>query len=109
MLPSHQRFSRQQFSVFLENKGIFVVYNRLGTLKYLPSETVQVSVVTSSKAQKKAVSRNKLRRRIYAVIAAHNPKIRGIVYVSKQSYGFTYSEVKNLTLDLLAKAEKGTK
>jgi ribonuclease P protein component len=62
--------------------------------------------VTSSKAAKKAVDRNKLRRRIYAVVFSSKPPIQGIVYAAKQSYGFTYDEVKSLTLDLLAKASK---
>lgn len=109
MLPFTARFSRSQFKEFLLNKGIFVVFNRLGTLKFLPSEATYMSVVTSSKAEKHAVVRNTLRRRIYAVISSKKPSIQGIVYVSKQSYGFTFDEVKNLTLDLLAKAEKGTK
>ncbi len=108
MLPSKERFSRSQFSEFLANKGIFVVFNRLGTLKYLPSKSTQLSVVTSSKTEKRAVARNKLRRRIYAVVFSEKPQIQGIVYVSKQSYGLSYPELKTLTLDLLAKAGKNS-
>lgn len=109
MLPSKARFSRSQFSDFLANKGVLVVYNRLGTLKYLPSPFPQLSVVTSSKAEKRAVVRNTLRRRIYTTIGTQKPQIKGIVYVSKQSYGFTSTEVKTLTLDLLAKTQKAAK
>lgn len=106
MLPSKARFSRSQFSDFLAHKGISVVFNRLGTLKYLPSPSTQLSVVTSSKAAKKAVDRNKLRRRIYTAVSSSKPLIQGIVYAAKQSYGFSHDEVKSLTLDLLAKASK---
>ncbi len=108
MLPKQNRLTRTHFLQTLANKGLNVVYNRLGTLKYLPGST-QIAVVTSSKAEKQAVSRNKLRRRIYSIIAAQKPQIQGIVYVSKQSYGFTYSEVKNLTLDLLARTQQPAK
>ncbi len=109
MLPSPERFSRQKFTEFLGNKGIFVVFNRLGTLKFLPSAGTTFSVVTSSKAEKKAVIRNRLRRRIYAVVQSQKPRIQGIVYVSKQSYSFSYDDIKTLTTDLLAKAHKASK
>jgi len=106
MLPSEARLSRSQFSQFLLNKRVVVVYNRLGTLKYVPSMSLQLSVVTSSKAEKKAVSRNTLRRRIYTVFGSLDPHIQGIVYVSKQSYAFSYSEIKALCTDLVARARK---
>lgn len=110
MLPSNQRFKRQEFTDFLLNKGIFVVFNRLGTLKYLPSPASRrFAVVTSSKHEKKAVSRNKLRRRVYSLVKALPVPIEGVLYVSKQSYTLTYDEVKNLFNDLYTKAQKTTK
>lgn len=108
-MPSSQRFSRQDFKKFLENKGIFVVFNRLGTFKYLPATKMQISVVTSSKAQKSAVRRNKVRRRIYETLRAQKPQIQGIVYVSKQSYDLTYTELKTLLEDLVARTSKASK
>ena len=109
MLPSTKRFSRSKFQEFLISKGIFVVFNQLGTLKYIPSSSLMFSVVTSSKHEKSAVKRNTLRRRVYTTIGSINPAIKGILYVSKQSYGFPYPETVNLLNDLLAKAQKNTK
>jgi ribonuclease P protein component len=106
MLPSNRRLSRQQFTDFLETKPL-QVYNRLGTFKYL-SVGNKLSIVTSSKHEKKAVSRNKLRRRIYTIFSTTNPPLSGILYVSKQSYAFPYDETKNLFLDLLARAQKNS-
>lgn len=105
MLPSSQRLSRRQFQEFLTNKGLFVIYNRLGTLKYIPG-TPQLSVVTSSKAEKKAVVRNKLRRRIYTAFALAKPSIQGVLYVSKQSYTMTHNEVRTLLHELIGKATR---
>lgn len=110
MLPSNQRFKRQEFTNFLTNKGIFVVFNRLGTLKYLPSPTSRrFAVVTSSKHEKKAVSRNKLRRRVYSLVHSSPMPLVGVLYTSKQSYTLTYDEIKNLFNDLYTKAQKTTK
>ena len=109
MLPSKQRLSRVEFQKILTNKGIFVIFNKLGTLKYIPSSKPACSVVTSSKGEKRAVVRNKLRRRIYSIFGAQNPAIQGILYVSKQSYGMDYQEIRTLFNDLLTKAQKNTK
>ena len=105
MLPSSQRLPRRQFEEFLTNKGLFVIYNRLGTLKYVPGST-QLTVVTSSKAEKKAVLRNKLRRRIYTAFRISRPLIQGVLYVSKQSYTMTHSDVHTLLHELIGKATR---
>lgn len=109
MLPSQQRFSRSEFSNFLTNKGILVVYNKLGTFKYLPTpQTTQFAVVTSSKHEKKAVLRNKLRRRVYALVGGSKTSLQGILYTSKQAYTLTYPEVTTLFNELRTKAQKHT-
>ena len=82
-----------------------VVYNRLGTLKYIPG-TSQLTVVTSSKAEKKAVVRNKLRRRIYTAFGLARPSIQGVLYVSKQSYTMTHNDVYTLLHELISKATR---
>jgi ribonuclease P protein component len=105
MLPSSQRLSRRQFQEFLENKGILVAYNRLGTLKYIPG-TSQLAVVTSSKIEKKAVVRNKLRRRIYTTFGLERPSIKGVLYVSKQSYTMTHNDVQTLLHELIGKTTR---
>ncbi len=106
MLPKNRRLSRLQFTDFLTTKPL-QVYNRLGTFKYLPFGN-KLSVVTSSKHEKRAISRNKIRRRIYTLFSTTNPPLSGILYVSKQGYTFPYDETKNLFLDLLARAQKNS-
>jgi ribonuclease P protein component len=104
MLPSHQRLSRQQITDLLANKGIKVVFNRLGTLKFITNST-GLTVVTGSKQQKKAVLRNTLRRRIYTLFSNYKGMyaITAILYVSKQSYEMSYDELKQYLYDLLQK------
>lgn len=107
MLPKTERLSRAQFSEILENKGFLTIYNRLGTLKYIPSGTKQaLSVVTSSKYEKKAVIRNKLRRRLYSLFGKEKSEIMGIFYTAKGSYTLSYLEIQTLFNELLKKTAK---
>jgi ribonuclease P protein component len=111
MLPSPQRLTRQQFAELLKNPEIKVVFNTLGTFKYQEqsnSGTVKFTVVTGSKHQKKAVLRNKIRRQVYTLFRnnPYNIKISGILYVSKQSYMFSYQQLKDYFYALLSKIEK---
>ncbi len=107
MLPKTERLSRAQFSEILTNKGFLTIYNRLGTLKYVPSSTKQaLSVVTSSKHEKKAVIRNKLRRRLYSLFGKEKRAITGIFYTAKGSYAFSYPEIQTLFNELLKKTTK---
>ncbi|MFZ4500118.1 MAG: ribonuclease P protein component [Minisyncoccia bacterium] len=112
MLPATARLTRAQCSELLENPKLLVVFNRLGTLKYVPTlENKAFSVITGSKAQKKAVLRNKLRRRLYSLFSTYyktNPKkpIIGMLYASKASYELSFSELSLIFNDLLAKTQK---
>jgi ribonuclease P protein component len=110
MLPSNKRLTRQQVTDFLKNSDIKVVFNRLGTFKYLGqsnSGTLGFTVVTGSKNQKKAVLRNKIRRQLY-VLARQYGEIPFIcmLYVSKQSYDMSYAELKTNLYALLEKSSK---
>lgn len=105
MLPSNERLSRTQFNQTL-TKGLISIYNHLGTLKYTKSLNRKISVVTSSKHEKKAVNRNKLRRRIYNLFKENKTIINGIFYTSKSSYTLTYTEIKSLFYELIQKINK---
>lgn len=105
MLPKAQRLSRTQFLELIENPTLRTIYNRLGTLKYVHASLPTLSVVTSSKHEKNAVKRNKLRRRIYGIFP-RNSTIEAVVYLSKQSYQMEYSEIKSLFYELLQKTTK---
>lgn len=107
MLPSTKRLTRLAFPSVLSDTSLMVVYNGLGTLKYLSATTRKCAVITSSKHEKAAVRRNKMRRRIYTLMADF-PGV-AIFYASKQSYGMEYSQIKHLWYDLVAKTQKTTK
>jgi ribonuclease P protein component len=107
MLPSIQRLSRPQVSILLANPAIRVVFNRLGTLKYLNHSNITTpcfTVVTGSKQQKKAVARNKVRRQLYSLLIQHKQVFfTGMLYVSKNIYGMPYNEIKQHFYRLLEK------
>lgn len=108
MLPSNTRLSRSDVTNLLLNPCLKVVFNRLGTLKYVKSlENNGFTVVTGSKVQKRAVLRNKIRRQLYTLLRTYTSSpVMGILYVSKGVYDMTYGELaENITL-LLEKAQK---
>jgi ribonuclease P protein component len=107
MLPSPQRLSRSRVSVLLADPAIKVIFNRLGTLKYLNnlnSGTFGFTVVTGSKQQKRAVARNKIRRQLYSLVRQfpYN-SFAGMLYVSKNAYEMTYAELRQYLNALLGK------
>jgi ribonuclease P protein component len=103
MLPSKKRLSRIQFEAFSSSREQKVVFNRLGTLKYIENTKQLCSVVVSSKHEKRAVVRNKLRRRIYSLFELSNLPYTIVLYASKQSYTMQYDEIKKLFDDLIKK------
>ncbi|MEO5646295.1 MAG: ribonuclease P protein component [Candidatus Paceibacterota bacterium] len=104
MLPSVKRLSRNNVNSLLLHSGLKVVFNRLGTLKYVNSlENAAFTVVTGAKNQKKAVLRNKVRRQLYTLFNKNKDiSFIGILYVSKQVYDMSYMELKT-NLDALVK------
>jgi ribonuclease P protein component len=96
MLPSTKRLSRASFTAFLASSTNKTVFNTLGTLKYRKSLTPRVSIVISSKHEKRAVYRNRLRRRLYTLFGeslAVEP-IEAILYTSKQAPKMSLDELK---------------
>jgi ribonuclease P protein component len=116
-MPFSQRLSRSEVTSLLNNPEIKVIFNRLGTLKYqgkFNSDTLHtpkkaaLTVVTSSKNQKKAVLRNKIRRQIYSLFRTYINKnkdisVVGILYVSKQVYMLSFNETSSLFEALMNK------
>ncbi len=106
MLSKKNRMNRAQFEQF-GAKTPRSVFNRLGTFKFL-LENSNFSVVTSSKHCKKAVFRNRARRRAYMVIGSilkkrTNP-LSGVLYLSKHAYSMEFSELKLLLEELFKKS-----
>ncbi len=117
MLPSQKRLSRNDFNLFLASKEIKTVFNQLGTLKYKKSPknkthavSGQASIVISSKHEKRAVYRNKLKRRLYSLLNTYFKAVSDqneyILYVSKQAPTLDYQELKTLFHELLKKTTK---
>ena len=108
MLPSTTRLSRSQVTSLLIHTDVKVVFNRLGTLKYVNSlENKGFTVVTGSKNQKKAVLRNKVRRQLYTLFNKNKDiSLQGILYVSKQVYDMSYTELDQNLNALLQKTQK---
>ncbi len=110
MLPSHKRLSRAEFEIFSASKDLKTVFNQLGTLKYKNNNRNQASIVISSKHEKRAVYRNKLRRRLYGVFdiyfKTNQDYKQYILYVSKQAPSFNYQDVKTSLYALLKKTSK---
>ncbi len=102
MKTACKRINRQEFGFFLKNP-YKTVYNKLGTLKYKKDINKKISIVVSSKHEKRAVKRNKIKRRLINLY--QKSKLSGVVifYVSKQSYNIQYDETKSLFEDLLGK------
>jgi ribonuclease P protein component len=107
MLPSTERLTRLQFPLVLTHPSLKTVYNTLGTLKYVLAEHRKCAVIISSKHEKSAVTRNKLRRRIYTQMTQFPGS--AVFYASKQSYTMDYQQIERLWHELLTKVQKTTK
>jgi ribonuclease P protein component len=103
MLSKRNRFTRAEFDAFTSQSGVKTVYNRLGTLQYV-STGHHFAVVTSGKHEKRAVARNRLRRRLYDRFRSTDVALSGILRVSKQSYTLELSELRSLLDSLLSHA-----
>lgn len=107
MLPSKQRLSRTDFTAFVAQKDVRSVYNQLGTLKYRKSPILKVSIVISSKHEKRAIYRNALKRRLYSLFSVYikDSLAAGqyVLYCSKQASKLSYSDIKPLFDELIKK------
>lgn len=111
MLPSTKRLSRSYFTTFLDSSGLKTVFNTLGTLKYKEAPHQKVSVVISSKHEKRAVFRNKLRRRLYTLFrqgikVPNSHSLECVLYTSKQAPKLDYGQIKTLFNELIDKTTK---
>jgi ribonuclease P protein component len=79
MLGQAHRLRRALFSSL--EKGQKMANNRAFSLKKGPASTVRVGVTVSKKVAKSAVTRNTVRRRVYAVVRALMPKLKPGLYL----------------------------
>ncbi len=93
MLPKAKRLTKQEFNGGGGKRLPF----RFGSIRVTPSDALKVSVVVSKKISKRAVDRNKIRRRVYAgvreVFRAGEPKKSFVVYPNKEILSATFRDV----------------
>ena len=80
-----------------------VVYNKAGTLKYTEGSG-KISIVIGSKTEKRAVYRNKIKRRARTLFKAKKGVIDASFYPAKQVTLFEYKQYKEFFDELLKKA-----
>lgn len=105
MLPKAQRLDRAAIASF--PKKNIAIYSDFASLRAVSAQKFGLAVVVSSKHEKKAVVRNRVRRRIYSIFgAAHKEKLipfQILFYVSKKGYSASYGETKAAVLELIKK------
>ncbi len=107
MLPKKRRIQRSDFGQILKT-GKSVSSSFL-SFKYTRADLFQTSfsVVVSKAVSKKAVERNKLKRRIYAVITKLKnrvaPGYRAAFFIKKEAGTLSYKRLEEETVAILAK------
>lgn len=78
------------------------------SIRAVPAESTQFSVVASKKVARTAVSRNRLKRRVYAALENAYPRLnnshRAVFYAKKGAEELPYSAIQEEVLFLLKKA-----
>jgi ribonuclease P protein component len=111
MLTYKNRFHRRNHLNYVHKKGVSVRGQQI-SLRYvdgLDHVDYRAAVVVSRRVSKKAVLRNRIRRRIYEIVRTMNPTIRGdvdvIVSVFDDSVAdMDFSQLTNQLKELLDKA-----
>lgn len=108
MLKSENRLKRLEFESFLGSKTRLIP-GKIGLFKFAPGRN-KFSIVISSKNCKKAVLRNKIKRRYYSIISKYiqnfKKPINGALFTSKEVKNMSFLEFKNQLIDLLNKANE---
>ena len=108
MLKKKERLTKRQFDRFFSS-GKRSNSPLLG-LTYTSHESFHGAVVVGKKVYKKAVDRNKMRRRLYSLLynlkEKFNLKVVYIITTKSTAKDSTYSELKDQLIDLVGKLEK---
>ncbi len=110
MLPSNKRLDRNLFRSLSESRILSTTFNRIGTLKYLKTlDNYRFSVVVSSKKEKSAVKRNKIKRRIYSLVRDYYKNnqnfVHAILFLSKDAYSMDFIDLNKHIYELLDKTK----
>ena len=104
MLKKKERLSRTEFSRFF---SLGKRYNsNIAQLIYTPHPTKHVSAVVSKKIERKAVDRNKLRRRVYNITRNEVDKGVYIFILKKTASETSYKNLKEEIINLISKTTK---
>ena len=107
MLKRSHKISRREFLSVSPARPFHTDYF---SIRAVPAENPRFSVVVSKKVARTAVSRNRLRRRVYAVLAEALPRmrapLRASIYAKKGAETLSYPDIKKEILFLLSRTGK---
>lgn len=94
MLPKRKRVTKDLFSHIMKNGR--VLSSPLFTLRYINQKTPQYAFVAPKTIIKQAVSRNKLRRKGYAVLSQTKtlPNVLGVFFYKKQANTASFLDIR---------------
>jgi len=109
MLPKKKRLSRQEFNRFFSVGKRF--HSPSFQVVYAPYETFHASIVVPKKVARLAVGRNKVRRRMYAILrhCMVTEGYRGVFIfvtkpgIEKKSYALLKTEVETMMTTVFKK------
>jgi ribonuclease P protein component len=107
MLKKHERLTRTEFETYFKQGKRF--HGDHITMIYLPYPTFHAAVVVSKKVSKKAVVRNTLRRRVYAMLYIKKQKgVTGIwiALIKPGLLSLTKQQAKTQTENLVERVVK---
>jgi ribonuclease P protein component len=109
MIPKTSRISREDFEKVMKKGGF--LNSSFFTFRFLenPLKSTHFSVVVSKKIAKTAVSRNKIRRRVYSIIKKHTKELKKpyfITFFAKKGVETAkFNEVEQDILKILEKSK----
>jgi len=98
MLPKYRRIPRRLFKPLLESRKYF--NSEHFSLRVIPSKEVRIAVSVSKKIYKKAVVRNKVRRRVYSAMRDLISSLRVGLYLVVAKHGSEKTKGKELKNEL---------
>jgi len=107
MLPKKQRLTKKEFDTYFQSGRRF--HHELFTLVYTPHEEFHGAVVVGKKVSKKAVARNKIRRRVYSALYARKKEanLTGIyiILTKKPIIDAQFSDIRSVLGDMVGRID----
>lgn len=106
MLPKKERLSVRDIASLEKGRSIFGTYL---SIRFSPAPLKKFSVSVSKKVAKRAVDRNRIRRRVYAALQSVKENIKKSVFVmimpKKECRTIPMADIKNELTSVLKKTE----